>query len=436
MKGDKVKVSVIMPSLNVAPYMEECLQSVRNQTLHEIEILCIDAGSTDGTIDLIKKHASQDSRIRMVYSPIKSYGYQVNRGIEEANGEYVAIIETDDYITTDMLETLYHSASENDLDYVKGNYVVFENRNGHRRFSKSLMYPVGDERYNKIVCPKDNPYLPLQDYNIWRGIYKTSFIQSKSIRCNETPGAAFQDIGFLMQVLDKAKQCKYVEDCIYYYRFEREGASTCSNQVLHNVEMEFRFLFENQLIKQNKMAFIRLYSALLPEINKLLIRYDFRIKEDNLLQPYAWIKKQLEFGVEKSLIGPNDFSKSDWNRFEKIVWNLPRYAEDYSREYSLRPQKEDYLKQFSDKPLIIFGSGVYGRRLLLKLEELGARIYCVCDNSTTKVGTLLEDYEVVSPKQALDSYPDAVFVIPDRPYKTEMMNQLGKMRAEYVVMTV
>lgn len=116
------KITVIMPSLNVAPYIEECISSVERQTLKDIEILCIDAGSMDGTLEILQNHAKDDSRIRIINSPVKSYGYQVNLGIKEASGEYIDIVETDDYVSDRMLETLYEAVSKYSADFVKSSF--------------------------------------------------------------------------------------------------------------------------------------------------------------------------------------------------------------------------------------------------------------------------------------------------------------------------
>ena len=78
------KVTIIMPSLNVADYIEECIKSAVFQTLKEIEILCIDAGSTDGTLEILQRYADMDRRIRLINSDRRSYGYQVNLGIRQA----------------------------------------------------------------------------------------------------------------------------------------------------------------------------------------------------------------------------------------------------------------------------------------------------------------------------------------------------------------
>lgn len=86
---EKYQISIIMPSLNVVNYIEECLLSVCHQTFTNIEILCVDAGSTDGTEQILKKYALEDSRIKFIHSSKKSYGYQVNIGVQEAKGKYI-----------------------------------------------------------------------------------------------------------------------------------------------------------------------------------------------------------------------------------------------------------------------------------------------------------------------------------------------------------
>ena len=96
-----------MPSLNVVQYIDECIQSVINQTLKEIEIICVDAGSTDGTYEKLLKYAELDSRIRIIVSDVKSYGKQINTGIQQAKGKYIGIVETDDFIDSNMYEQLY-----------------------------------------------------------------------------------------------------------------------------------------------------------------------------------------------------------------------------------------------------------------------------------------------------------------------------------------
>ncbi len=96
MDNEKIKISVIMTIHNAEKYIRECMESVLNQTFSEIEVLCIDGGSTDGTPHILKEYAERDLRIRIINDANTSYGHKVNRGIEEAVGEYISVVESDD----------------------------------------------------------------------------------------------------------------------------------------------------------------------------------------------------------------------------------------------------------------------------------------------------------------------------------------------------
>lgn len=429
------KITVIMPSLNVANYIDECMESVLNQTMQDIEILCIDAGSTDGTLEKLNEYAKQNSQIRIINSDVKSYGYQVNLGIDEAKGDYIAIVETDDYIDLNMFEKLYNLALENQLDYAKGNFESYCTYNGHRRFSKNCVFPNGAIEYNCVINPSEYRDLVVKDSSIWRGIYSKVFLDKNNIRCNETQGAAYQDIGFVLQVYCKAKRCMYIEDSLYFYQLNRDGASSCKPEVLLFVESEFRHLFENNLLDRSKSVFIRMVYAFGPEIERLLVKLNFVMDEQYVVQPYTWLKGQILSALSQNIICENDFDEVMWKRLRLLLESLEKYVITFKDEYKAElEQNVKRLAPLNGRSVIIFGCGPYGRRNLLELERLGADILCVCDNDISKIGGELEGYPIISPNEAHTRFPEAVFVIPDRPYKDEMIRQVEEMGAEEVVM--
>ena len=120
--NEDIEISIIMPSYNVANYIEECIESVINQTLKEIEIICVDAGSEDGTLEILQRYAEKDNRIILLNSDKKSYGYQMNLGLSVAKGDYIGIVETDDYIDSNMFSDLYNLSEEGSIDIVKSNF--------------------------------------------------------------------------------------------------------------------------------------------------------------------------------------------------------------------------------------------------------------------------------------------------------------------------
>lgn len=208
------KVSVIMPSLNVAPYIRECIESVVNQTLKDIEIICVDAGSTDGTLEVLEEYAAKDERVKLLHSDKKSYGYQMNMGMDAATGEYMGIVETDDYILPEMYEELYALAKEHDIDIIKADFKIFKEVNGNREYTYRELTP-NKNLYKRVICPHDEKQVFYANNVTWAGIYSLSFLKRNNIRHHNTPGASYQDNGFWFQCFTQANRVFFI-DCPYY----------------------------------------------------------------------------------------------------------------------------------------------------------------------------------------------------------------------------
>lgn len=225
MQKNQPKVSVIIPSLNVKKYITKAIESIKNQTLTEIEILCIDGGSDDGTLELLKDYAKEDNRIHIFLSNKKSYGAQVNQGIINAEGEYIAIIESDDYIKEDMLESLYNLTQRGYIDIVKGNFYHMYERNGEITLkvdtSKQSLANL-----NKAFKIEDKPIFLEGHPSIWAAIYKRSFLIHNKITFLEEEGGAWVDNPFFYETALKAQTLKYVNTPYYYYRESNENSST------------------------------------------------------------------------------------------------------------------------------------------------------------------------------------------------------------------
>ena len=190
------KVSIILPIYNVSQYLRECLDSVVGQTLKDIEIICVNDGSTDDSLDIIREYAAGDERIVVITGPNGGYGKAMNKGLDRATGEYVGIVEPDDYVVPEMFEELYQAAKEHDLDFVKADFYRFTRNEAGE---ESLQYELLDKtktRYGQLLCPAEDPSCIRFTLNTWTGIYRREFLEEHGIRHNETPGASFQDNGF------------------------------------------------------------------------------------------------------------------------------------------------------------------------------------------------------------------------------------------------
>lgn len=218
------KVSVIMPSYNVASYIEECLKSVIDQTLRDIEIICIDAGSTDGTIDIIEKYSSIDDRIRIIHSNKKSYGYQVNVGINTSQGEYIGLVETDDFVDPTMYEKLYLFAKENQADVVKGPYIEYYNN----KVKQVCYYAdlLNRTLPNKCFSAKEYGLILSYHASVWSGLYKKSYIRENNIFLIEAESASYVDVNFRIQTCINTTKIAWYKEPLYFYRVNNVNSST------------------------------------------------------------------------------------------------------------------------------------------------------------------------------------------------------------------
>ena len=234
-------VSIIMPSLNVKPYIRECMDSVVNQTLKDIEIICVDAGSTDGTLKVLEEYAAQDHRITIIHSDKKSYGYQVNLGLDAAHGEYIGIVETDDYIDLDMYRALVEVADREQVDVLKADFLIFEGDESDRRF-RYRPAAFKPEYYNNVLNPFEDDEVFKCNNVPWSGIYRTSFLREKHVRLNESAGASFQDNGLWWQVFTQSHRVMFLNQSFYRLRRDNPNSSVKSPGKVYCMCEEYDFI--------------------------------------------------------------------------------------------------------------------------------------------------------------------------------------------------
>ena len=174
------KVSIIVPIYNVEQYLVECMESIVHQTLKDIEIICVNDGSTDNSLKIIQDYAQKDNRIVIIDKQNEGYGKGMNDGLDKATGEYVGIVEPDDYVDLHMYEDLYKIAHENDLDVIKADFYRFVYKNGTLIATYNQLSKDGTG-YNQIVNPKEHPQVFRYILNTWSGIYKREMLEKYHI---------------------------------------------------------------------------------------------------------------------------------------------------------------------------------------------------------------------------------------------------------------
>lgn len=252
------KISIIVPCYNVEKYLDECLRSIADQTLKEIEVICVNDGSTDKTLEIIRRYADGDNRFIVIDKENEGYGKSMNRGLDTATGDYIAIVESDDWIEPDAMETLYNAAIKNDADLVKANFVFFDNDT--RKESPSWDIGLSPELQGKVFCPiEQNPNIMWSGHpSIWTCLYSTKMMRDNNIRFVETPGASFQDMGFKPKTFIAATRFIYIDKVILHYRKHANNSDKNNGKIFAVCDAHDdtdKWLKENRpdLSKANKM---------------------------------------------------------------------------------------------------------------------------------------------------------------------------------------
>ena len=171
------KLSIIMPVCNVENYLADCLDSALRQSFQDVEIICINDGSTDGSLEILHKYEKQDSRVKVIDKPNAGYGAAMNDGLDAATGTYVGILESDDYVCEHAWEKLYALATRSNLDIVKGCYLQFSETkesffNAITKVDRHCPTWLPQVPFDTVFTPKDYPRCFWMNPSIWTGIYK------------------------------------------------------------------------------------------------------------------------------------------------------------------------------------------------------------------------------------------------------------------------
>ncbi|MBR3646098.1 MAG: glycosyltransferase family 2 protein [Lachnospiraceae bacterium] len=181
-----IKVSVIIPVYNVDKYLKQCLDSLVNQTLKDIEIICVDDGSTDGSLAILKEYADKYDTVQVIEQQNAGAGAARNNGLKIAKGEYLSFLDSDDFFEPDMLEVAYNKAVED-----KADMVVF----------KSDQYYEDNDEFKQVTWtlryPKIPPYMPFKHRQMtdnvfkvfvgwaWDKLFKTEFVKEHNLLFQE-----------------------------------------------------------------------------------------------------------------------------------------------------------------------------------------------------------------------------------------------------------
>lgn len=246
------KISVIVPIYNTESYLKECLDSIINQTLLDIEIILINDGSTDNSSIIMKEFKEKDSRIIIINQKNQGQGEARNVGIKLAKAPYLAFVDSDDIIHPKMLEKLYSKILLDNSDIVKCTYTRELNNFFTNENYKTINFNTKDKYFKEILSIN---YLSL----IWDGLYKKNLFTKNHLFFKNM---VYEDAELLFKLVYNSKKLSYIQDTLYFWRETNNSTSRSINKkqiddIFKVIRITYNFLEKENIYIKYKIEFLQ-----------------------------------------------------------------------------------------------------------------------------------------------------------------------------------
>ena len=298
------KVSIIIPVYNVEKYLERCINSLRNQTLEEIEIILVDDSSTDSSLEICRNAEKDDSRIKVIHKVNEGAGKARNAALDVVEGEYIGFVDSDDFIEKDMFKTLYEKAEKYGSDlvmsgvlFVDGN--MFSEKGGCVRktyFDKDTHFETEDElkklRMGIVGSLPEDADDSKYGMSIWKNLFKTEIIKENNITFMSEREIYSEDALFMVDYISCIKKATGINEAFYNYC--RNGESISKSYKKDRFEKSLAFVGEVEKrfkkdISEYQIYIYRFWQAMC----RVLCSQEIMNAKDNNIK-YTDLKKRLK----------------------------------------------------------------------------------------------------------------------------------------------
>ena len=330
-----VKISVIVPVYNCEDYIEESIKSILNQSFKDIEVICVDDGSTDDSLNILKELSMQDTRLKVFTQENQGSSVARNNALEKVSGDYIYFFDADDYIVDDCLEKVYSNAINNDSDIVLFKYDEYKEESflNHSKKDIEKQFPKTDFNNFTFNC---------QDYRIrafkgpfapWFKFYKKEFLDKYDFEF--PPNLNHNDVPFHVKTILKASKISFIPEYLYHYRIDNPNSISNTrlkrfSDIFSIIQIVENFLKEENLFEEFKKEFEYF------KINRITYEIKGRSNEYFLVA-----KKELsKINSYNDLISKNVFFK-----FETIINSNSIEEYNYKVEINNLKKKNEKLSK-------------------------------------------------------------------------------------------
>ena len=300
------KVSIIVPVYNAEQYLEKCINSLRNQTLEEIEIILVDDSSPDSSLEICKKAAEADGRIKVIHKENEGAGKARNTGLEAATGKYVGFVDSDDFIAEEMYETLYEKAEKYGSDLVMSG-IVFVDGNMFSEAGESIRksYFESDTQFETeeslkklrmgiIGSTPDNEDDSKYGMGTVKNLFKNEIIKENNIVYRSERETFSEDATFMIDYISCIEKATGIPEAFYYYC--RNGSSLSKSYKKDRFEKSLVFVndIEKKFAKDISPDEYRIYIyRFWQAMCRVLCSQEIMYAWDNNIK-YSELKKKLK----------------------------------------------------------------------------------------------------------------------------------------------
>lgn len=295
----KPKISVIIPIYNTSEYLRECLDSAVNQTLKEIEIICVNDGSTDNSLDILKEYAEKDNRFTIISHKNQGLSCARNNALEISNGEYIVFLDSDDYLRDDALDIIYDNMKSKNLDMLSYGVTCFDNNTKKQIYRSYYEFEYLPKNFNFDTFNYKNAYPFLHKMIVTTCLtsYSRLFIKNNNIIF--PPHLKFEDNLFFIKSITKAENCGIIKDKLFYRRIHNKSITQNWNKYYsdylkitdlllrymknfdHSLYIRYRNKYINSCIDQFISYSSEDQNKYLEELLYIIKKYNFNLKRLN-----------------------------------------------------------------------------------------------------------------------------------------------------------
>jgi glycosyltransferase EpsH len=396
------KVSIIVPVYNVYDYIDQCINSLINQTFEDIEIIIINDGSTDNVEIKLSEWQKKDERIKIVNNENRGVSYSRNYGISLARGEFISFVDPDDWCDTTIINKLYSALNEENADYVFCDYynVLPEGKIEESITAINLTKPTSLKQDKKLLY---NMYV-----SIWNKMYRKSLILDNDILFDEK-ALKGSDLLFTAKVLTSCKKIVQVKECLYFYRKDRPLSLTdfTTNRALerkYSLETTIKYFIDKGIFEE----------------------YYYEL-EKHMIGNVLWVIDRsigtTEVNTTKTIID----TYLDFLNHYFPNWRVNMYFISYHTSICKEIGFFEFIYsgRISEKPIVIFSASSGGEKVMKFLSKFNILPYLICDNSSNKQNTSMNGVKIVSPEEMVKAIGTNInLIIASATYYNEIRSQM------------